>query len=518
MKNELTRRDFLKISSLLTAAGFASSFPLSMPLRVNAQGEKLLTIGINAAPAALDPHHEGSSIVNIRHFSLIYDTLVRILPDASLEPQLATEWSTEDGITWVFQLREGVILHDGSTMTADDVVFSINRVLAGEFPGSAQSQMAPYIASVEATGDMEVTFTATAIDPNLAIRLAGTQAAIVPQAAVEAAGYEAFQWSPIGSGPYKVKEYIEGDRLVLEAHADYWMGIPEVSEVTFRYIPEDATRVAALQSGDVDFITTIQPDLVDEVDNTEGVNVDAANVLNFMQVLFNTNVAPLDNVHVRRAMSLAIDRQVLVNELWSGRTRVMNDYLMPGEFGYDADVELFPYDPEEAIRELELAGYNGEPVPFIAPVTYYTNMSIIADALAAFWQAIGINLDYQRVETEGWRDNLRGGGPGITIVSAGSTGDPALRSDFRGWFEGNYADDHWTPTEEYTQLWEEGGAELDPEERERLFRELIDIIHENVLIAPMYQSVEFYGRRDGIEWQPSVRFNIDLRPDVFSID
>ncbi|MEO1444618.1 MAG: hypothetical protein AAFV33_29775, partial [Chloroflexota bacterium] len=123
-------------------------------------------------------------------------------------------------------------------------------------------------------------------------------------------------------------------------------------------------------------------------------------------------------------------------------------------------------------------GINWEPnVRFaIAPVTYYTNMSIISDALFAFWSEVGLNVDYQRVETEAWRNNLRGGGPGITIVSAGSTGDPGLRSDFRGWFEGNYADDQWTPTDEYTDLWDTGSAALDLAERERLFRDLITII------------------------------------------
>ncbi|MEO0565896.1 MAG: ABC transporter substrate-binding protein, partial [Chloroflexota bacterium] len=243
-----------------------------------------------------------------------------------------------------------------------------------------------------------------------------------------------------------------------------------------------------------------------------------ASEIMLMLVLVNTNQAPLDDVNVRRAMSLAINREVLVNDLWSGYNRTMNEYLMPGEFGYDAELDLFPYDLDAARAALDEAGYSGEPITFIAPVTYYTNMSIISDALFAFWSEAGLNVDYQRVETEAWRNNLRGGGPGITIVSAGSTGDPGLRSDFRGWFEGNYADDQWTPTEEYTELWNTGSAALDPEEREQLFRELIEIIDDNVLIIPMYQSVEFYGRRDGINWEPNVRFAIDLRPDVFSMD
>jgi peptide/nickel transport system substrate-binding protein len=509
MPKKFPFRIVLVLLSLLVAIGINGAL---------AQEDKTLVIGINAAPASLDALHEGGSIVNIRHYGMIFDTLVRTMPDASLAPMLATEWSTEDGQTWVFQLREGVIMHDGSTMTPDDVVYSLNRALAGEFGGSAQSQMAPYIASVEATGDMEVTITSIQVDPNIPFRLASTTASIVPAEATAAAEYEDLLWSPIGSGPFKVVEYVEGDRLVLEAHEDYWMGAPDVSTLIFRYIPEDATRIAALQSGDVDFITTIQPDQVEQVANSEGLNVGTADVLNFMQVLINTNTAPLDNVHMRRAMSLAIDRNVLVEDLWSGYNRPMNEYLMPGEFGYDAELDLFAYDPEAAAAELELAGYNGEPITFIAPVTYYTNMSIISDALFSFWSAAGINVDYQRVETEAWRSNLRGGGPGITIVSAGSTGDPGLRSDFRGWFEGNYADDMWTPTAEYTELWETASAELDPVERERLFRELITIIDDNMLIIPLYQSVEFYGYRDGINWEANVRFAVDLRPDVFSMD
>ncbi|MEL6272164.1 MAG: ABC transporter substrate-binding protein [Chloroflexota bacterium] len=509
MTKKFSFRFVVIMLSLLTIVGINAAL---------AQEEKTLVIGINAAPASLDALHEGGSIVNIRHYGMIYDTLVRTMADASLAPMLATEWSTEDGQVWVFQLREGVILHDGSTMTADDVVYSLDRVLAGEFPGSAQSQMAPYIAGVEATGDLEVTITATQVDPNMPMRLASTTASIVPAEATAAAEYEDLLWAPIGSGPFKVAEYIEGDRLVLEAHDDYWMGAPDVDTVIIRYIPEDATRIAALQSGDVDFITTIQPDQVAQVEETEGLFVDTADVLNFMQVLINTNQAPLDDVNVRRAMSLSIDREVLVNDLWSGYNRTMNEYLMPGEFGYDPELDLFPYDPDAARAALEEAGYNGEPITFIAPVTYYTNMSIISDALFAFWSEVGLNVDYQRVETEAWRNNLRGGGPGITIVSAGSTGDPGLRSDFRGWFEGNYADDQWTPTDEYTDLWDTGSAALDLAERERLFRDLITIIDEEVLIIPMYQSVEFYGRRDGINWEPNVRFAIDLRPDVFSMD
>jgi peptide/nickel transport system substrate-binding protein len=295
------------------------------------------------------------------------------------------------------------------------------------------------------------------------------------------------------------------------------MGRPALSQVILRYIPEASTRAAALQSGDVDFITTILPDQVEQVASVEGLIVDQANVLNFMLVLFNTKIPPLNNVDLRRALSLAIDRDVLVNELWSGRTRVMNDYLMPNEFAYDPAAQLFPYDPEAAMRALEAAGYMGEPVPFISPGDYYTNARIVTDAIAAFWQAIGVNVDYQVVETAGWSDNLRGGGPGATIVSAGSSGDPGTSSILEGWFGGNFADDLYTPSAEYTRVWEAANAALDRDERQTLFRRLFEIIDADLPMAPLYQSVEFYGRRADIQWTPSTRFAIDLRPDLFQL-
>lgn len=512
MSGKLSRRTFLHLSGIASTGLLLAH----SPFRILAQEGTTLVIGINAQANNMDPHHEGGTIAGGRHWSMVFDGLTRVLPDGTLVPMLATEWNSDDGITWVFKLREGVVFHDGSIMTADDVVWGINRTLAGEqagSTGSAQSQTAPYIASAEVTGDLEVTIVATGVDPALPLRMTGGAAYVMPRAGIEALPYQDVLWSPIGAGPFKVVEHRDAERTVFERHEDYWMGPSPITRVTFRYIPELATRVAALQSGDVDFITSVTPDLVETIDQNESLVVDSVNVLNFMQVLFNTNAAPLDNVHVRRAMSLAIDRDTLVNDLWNGRTRTMNEYLMPGEIGFDPSLNLFAYDPAAAMAELELAGYNGEPIVFTAPVNYYTNMSIISDALTLFWQAIGLNIDYQRVEAEGWRENLRGGGPGITIVSAGSSGDPALRSDFRGWFDGNYADDHWTPTPEFTDIWTRANAAIDPEERSSLIRQLIAIIDENMLIAPLYQSVEFYGRRSTVEWTPN-QFIIDLRPDM----
>ena len=513
MSVKLSRRSFLQMSGLTAGALLINN----LPFKVLAQQGTELVIGINAQANNMDPHHEGGTIANGRHWNMVFDSLTRTMSDGSIGPALATEWSSSDGITWVFKLREGVVFHDGSVMTAEDVAWGIMRTLAGAQPGaagSAQSQTAPYIAMAEATGDLEVTITATSVDPAMPLRLAGGAGYVMPRAGIEAVPYETLLWSPIGAGPFRLVEHVDAVRTVFERHEDYWMGQSPFTRVTFRYIPELATRVAALQSGDVDFVTSVTPDLVDQIENSSGLTVDSVDVPNFMQVLFNTNSAPLDNVHVRRAMSLAIDRDTLANDLWNGRTRPMNEYLLPSEEGYDSSLNLFRYDPEAAMAELQTAGYNGEPIIFTAPVTYYPNMAIISDALVAFWQAIGLNIDYQRVETEGWRENLRGGGPGITIVSAGSGGNPALRSDFRGWFAGNYADDFWTPTEEFTDIWTRANAALDAEERTSLIRQLVQIIDDNMLFAPLYQSVEFYGRRESVNWTPS-QFLIDLRPDMF---
>jgi peptide/nickel transport system substrate-binding protein len=481
-----------------------------------AQEEKVLRIGINAEVLSLDPHHVPGSIIGNRIYHMIFDQLTRTDTTGAVQPMLATAWEAVDDTTWVFTLRPDVKFQDGTTMTAQDVAYSLNRLLFSDRESLIRPSFLPYISSVEATGDLEVTITTPAPDPLLPLRLASPNAAIMPQAYVESAGFDAVQTAPIGAGPYRVVEVVPGERLVLERHTDYWMGPADADRVIVRVIPETATRVAALQAGEVDFITTVSPDLIEQIDSAANLRVDTASVYNFMLIYFNTKTGVTANPDIRRALSLAIDREAIAEALWGGRVRVMNDYFLPGEFAYDPERPIFPYDPEAAMELLAQAGYNGEVLEFTPPSAYYTNGSLVTDAIAEMWSAIGVNVDYRPLDTAAWAQRSLAGENIATLQSFGTSGDPATGSIVQTW--NSWMGAYYTPDEEFVALASEAASSLDPAVRLANYRRIVEIMDRDMPIAPLYQSVEFYGVREGITWQPHQEFYIDLRPGAFSMN
>lgn len=486
-----------------------------MPLAAQS-GPKTLTIGINAEVLSLDPHHVPGAIIGNRIYHMIFDSLTRTSPTGEVVPMLATSWEATDDTTWVFTLREGVQFQDGSIMTAEDVAFSLNRLLFSDRESFIRSQFLPFISSVEATGELEVTITTPRTDPLLPLRLASPYASVMPKAYVESVTFEELQTAPIGAGPFRLEQQLPGDRLVFVRHDGYWMGPSDVERLVIRLIPETSTRVAALRSGEVDFITTVSPDLVDQLDADPNLRVDRADVYNFMLIYFNTNKGPTANPLIRRALSLAIDREAIAEALWGGRVRVMNDYLLPGEFSYDPDRPIFAYDPEEAQRLMAEAGYAGEVIEFTPPSTYYTNGQLVTDVINEMWRAVGFNVEYTPLDTAAWADRSLSGNNIATLQSFGTAGDPATSSIVQTW--NSWMGAYYTPSDEFRALAAEGAASLDPEVRLRVYRQIIDILDQDVPFTPLYQSVEFYAMREGITWQPHPEFYIDLRPGAFQMN
>jgi peptide/nickel transport system substrate-binding protein len=497
---------------IIAVAAFASLASLAA---AQENDEATLVIGINAEASSLDPHHVPGSIIGNRTYFMIFDSLTRTDSQGTVQPMLATAWTNTDDNTWVFSLRPDVAFHDGSIMTADDVAYSLNRLLFSDQESFVRSQFLPYISSVEATGELQIAITTPAADPLLPLRLASPYAAIMPAAYVEEAGFEAVQTAPVGAGPYRVESVTAGDRLVLVRHDAYWMGLPAAERVVLRVIPEASTRVAALRSGEVDFITTVSPDLVEQLDAQDNLRVDTVSVFNYMLIYFNTKQGPTANPLIRQALSLAIDREAIAEGLWGSRVRVMNDYLLPGEFAYDADRPAFAYDPAEAQRLLAEAGYNGEPIEFTPPNAYYTNGQLVTDVITEMWRAVGINVAYTPLDTAAWADRSLAGNNIATLQSFGTAGDPATSSIIQTW--NSWMGAYYTPSDEFKTLAARAAASLDAEARLADYRAIIDMLDVDVPFAPLYQSVEFYAMDDSITWTPHPEFYIDLRPGAFAL-
>jgi peptide/nickel transport system substrate-binding protein len=516
MSNHVSRRHFIKLAGIAAAAATLSpvSRALSAPRFI--QTAKTFTIGINAELTTFDPQHSGGSIVGNRMHGFVFDQLTQLDPAGQLQPMLATAWKN-DGMRWVFTLRPNVKFHDGTTMTAQDVAFSINRMMGltpNPQPSNTRTSLAPFIEKAEVTGDLEVAIITKIVDGLLPLRMASVNTCIVPEAYYSATTFEDLQTKPIGAGPFKLVSFAAGDRSVMEAHADYWGGRPNIDQLVVRPIPETATRMAAFQAGELDLVTTVPPDSIDSL-GSSNTRVETSRVFNWMLTYFNTNKGPTANVDFRRALSLSIDRKAIAESLWGGRVRVMNDYYLPGEFGYDEKRPDFAFDLDAAKKALDAAKYAGEALEFTPPAQYYTNGRLVTDAINEFWTNAGITVTYEPLDNQNWFERSLAGNNIATLQSFGTSGDPGTGIG-SVWAPGLWIANYFLPNEASQKLLTEAASSTDADLRRKNYRAFADYLDTVVPIAPLYQSVEFYGVKNDIKWTPSVTFQIDLRPNIFS--
>ena len=386
----LTRRAAL---AGLAAAGWAGS--------ANAQAARPnIVVAVQENPDLLDPFLVISN-VSYRVQDNIYDYLINTdyLHDLKQTPMLATEWHRVDDLTLEFTLREGVKFHDGSEMTAEDVAFSFGpeRIMSPQSRGYAPSR--PFLGTidrVEATGRYKVRVITKQPDPLIERRLAGWGAQIVSKKAFLAAkDWDAWGRAPVGTGPYKVTQLKSGESITLTAHDDYWAGKPPAASVKFLIVPEIAARMAGLAAGDYDLITEVPPDQFKSVESDPRMQVVGGPILNHRVLVYEKYNPQLADVHVRRALNLAIDRQLLVDTFWQGRVTVTRSMQLPS-FGalYNPDRPFPAYDPAKARAELKLSKYDGTPIPYrCIGSDYYPNEVATAQALIAMWKDVGINVE-----------------------------------------------------------------------------------------------------------------------------
>ena len=277
-----------------------------------------------------------------------------------LVPGLAASWEQVTPTEWDFTIREGVKFHDGTTMTTQDVAFSINNTYGeGTEPFAASGT----IASVVAIDDKIVRVTTKNPDPALLARMATAMGNIYPQAYYESVGKEAFGRDPIGTGPYKWAGRVTGESITLEAFDDYWGGKPPLNSITFLEVPETSSRIAGLLTGEYDIVTSLPPNQTGPIDNDDATEIRAVRVENVHMITFRQwkegNVAA--DRRIRKAMALSLDRELMADKIWNGLTEA-GTYDFPGYGEYYQGRAALPFDPEEAKRLMDDAGYNGEEI------------------------------------------------------------------------------------------------------------------------------------------------------------
>ena len=372
-------------------------------------GRQTLIVGLSQAPTSLDPadHRWRASETVIRN---MFDGLVTRDTRSGVHLELAEEMSWLDESTMEVKLRQGVKFHDGVEMTADDVVFTFDRIIqenAIEFPEPHTSPRKGLIApleSIEKVDDYTVVMNFSGPWPPAMQLLVHQQ--IVPKHYLEEVGTEGFIANPIGTGPFKFVEGQLDDQIVMERFDDYWGGAPDLEPVgaacvetaIFRVIPEASTRVAALLAGEVDIIQSVPSELIDTLAQTPGVQVKTAPGTQPQWLQLNVSNPLFEDVGVRQAMNYAIDKDLIVEAVYGGRAVPLPGPLSPFNNFVNTDLAPYPYDPDMALELLAEAGWadtDGDGIldkdgqPFAFTLDTIEDWRPLAEAVASLYREPG---------------------------------------------------------------------------------------------------------------------------------
>lgn len=489
---------------------------LALPTMASAQEAPSIRVAVPATLATLDPGMAlGNAGFSVSHNA--FDTLVKRnflsndeYTGKEFIPGLASNWERQDDLTMIFTLRDGVKFQNGEPLTADDVKFSIDRILDPDSLYVNARNHLSNIASIDVIDDKTVKVVTKIPDAAILDLMAYPGTSIVSKAYYEKVGFESFGQQPIGTGPYKIVSYTPDQALKFVAFADYWDGAPPAASLTFNIVPEVAARITALANGEVDIATSIPPDQIAAVDQLDGVSVES--VLVNSHVLYYNTFAPFMNKKLRQAMNLAIDRELLGQALWMGMAKMLPSHQY-AEWGplYNADRPGFPYDPDKARKLIAESGYKGEEIVFHSHPVYYTNGLAEAEAIVEMWRKVGLNARVQ--VNERW-DAVKTDDP---TFGARNSSDWTILSDPAatiGWTWGIAA--KWKDKAAFEALAVDARSALDPEKRRDLYQQMLDLFEDEAPGTVLFRVREAVGVSDKIDWHPFTNYIMDFRKEALS--
>jgi peptide/nickel transport system substrate-binding protein len=441
----------------------------------------ILRTALHGEIDTIDPH-QSVTIVGFQVYENIVESLVT--PNAALdtmEPELATDWTvSDDGLTYTFHLREGVKFHNGKDFTADDVIFSFNRIVDPDFPGADASSLS-MVDSVEAPDDHTVVFHLQF--PFSAFLTKLEQLWVLPNDPnID------FEQELVGTGPFKFVEWVSGDHITLERFEDYWEeGKPYLDQVIYRPVPEDATKLVELQTGGLNFISNVPYKDVAELENNPDITVYRTLGVVRDHLGFNVTQPPFDNPKVRQAMGYLIDREAIAEAILEGYALPANIAIPKMHWAFNSNVEnAYTFDPEKARQLLEEAGYpDGFKATIKVSPTYPLEIKM-AELIAEAAREIGVEFDIVQLEWSTWIDEVVSKGDyeaEIVLISGGIDPDDF----FYQWHHSDEIFNLWRySTPELDALLDAGRQAQDQAERKKIYDQIQDVLIEE---APMVHII-----------------------------
>jgi peptide/nickel transport system substrate-binding protein len=426
--------------------------------------------------------------------SQIFDALTWRDESGNVQPHLATSWSYPNDRTIRLKIRKGVKFHNGELMTPDDVVFTYLRVMD---PANKSGHLfyVRSIRDVRQVDDETVDFAMETPDPTLLGRF--SLIPILPRKVVEALGPEGFDQGPVGSGPWKLQEWVKGQRVVLEANPDYWRGPPKIKTLVFRGVSEDTTRVTELLTGRADIVTNVTPELAARVTAEPKTVVQQIPSLRNVYVLINTKRAPFDDVRVRQALNHAVDvKQLVASVLGGGGVPTPGGVMGPGVFGHNPSWDKgYDYDPARAKQLLAAAGVQpGFKTTLLSAQGRLQGDREVSQAIAGMLRQVGIDAEVQFMDKDFISNQfIRKYNEAMSLLleSGGNDTADADRAYSEKYLSANRAF-YWS-SPEVEPLITSARATLVPELRLKLYHEIGARIAEAAPVIFLYDQVDSYG-------------------------
>lgn len=358
-----------------------------------------LVFGIAQDIPILDGRLPGGSAASFSALRHINEPLVFFDPSGETIPVLAESWEQVEPDRWSFTLREGVTFHNGTEFTAETAAESINMVLEEDFTPWFDFAVGGVVTGAEVVDDTTIEVTTASPTPNVP-ELMTVIDMVDPTYSVEDQNT-----TPVGTGPFTFVEYTPRDSLVLERYDDYWGEAPSYSDLTFRIIPEQSTRVQALLADEVDVINNISPEDIARIEEADNAKVVSSPTTRHVMIALRHDREPLDDPLVRQAMNYAVDKDEIVNTLLNGIAEPAPGLLSEQLPCAVTDLGPWPHDPEQATQLLEEAGYDGEEITIAIGAGRYPNDDLVGQAVVSQLQEVGLNInleaiDYSTMQTE----------------------------------------------------------------------------------------------------------------------
>ena len=450
----------------------------------------IATMGETPSLSPTEHNAVAGSYMNI----LTYNTLFKTSMDLEPVPDLVDSYENVDDSTWHFKLKEGVKFHNGDTMTADDVVASLQWA-----QGFAEVNLYnKNFISISKVDDLTVEIKTDGPDAMVLSNLTSHGNAVVPKKLIDE-GHD-FNADPIGTGPYKLVEWKRGDSLEFEAFEDYFEGAPSIKHMTWKIIPEGSSRTIALEAGEIDFIIEVEAMDADRLKENSDLSVIEYNATNLTWLMLNNEVPGLDNQDVRHAINTAIDKESVVTVAYNGMaTPALSQ--MPMNFEGATEENADTYDVEKAKEWLEKSGVNPASVQFSIICSDDTKKRA-GEVIQANLKEIGINCEIESMDLATY---LSATAEGDFTAAIGGYSSDSLLSYVVGVYHSssiNASNKTRLNNPEVDALIDKAKITVDAAERKPIMEELSALLNEICSQAPIYQPISmraFDARLQGVE-------------------